>query len=132
MNLQQFKKRMTDAVITSDNKSITSMGTDQLLDLFQVRNGPFRGHLASAFASASASASTVGGAWRILPLARSSLPNGAPQTADGQGEKAGEGAAQKSDGPVSAATAMQGTELWDESQYDGEFDVDSFVASMGQ
>eukprot|EP00039_Didymoeca_costata_P015606 m.268636 g.268636 ORF g.268636 m.268636 type:complete len:1773 (+) comp16256_c0_seq17:253-5571(+) len=36
MNLQRFKQNITNTVITSDNKSISSMGTDQLLDLFEV------------------------------------------------------------------------------------------------
>jgi len=35
MSLQQFKKNVSNAVISADNKSIGSMGTDQLLDLFQ-------------------------------------------------------------------------------------------------
>lgn len=32
MSLQQFKQRMADTVISSENKSIESMGTDRLLD----------------------------------------------------------------------------------------------------
>ena len=37
MGLQRFKLNISKAVISSDNASLSSMGTDKLLDLFQVR-----------------------------------------------------------------------------------------------
>ena len=38
MSLQQNKLRMSDAIVTSDNSSLFSMGTDRLLDIFTVRS----------------------------------------------------------------------------------------------
>ena len=36
MGLQRFKESISNTVISADNASLASMGTDQLLDLFEV------------------------------------------------------------------------------------------------
>jgi TATA-binding protein-associated factor len=36
MGLQKFKQSIANTVVSSDNASLASMGTDQLLDLFEV------------------------------------------------------------------------------------------------
>lgn len=36
MGLQEFKKNIASTVISKDNASLSAMGTDQLLDLFEV------------------------------------------------------------------------------------------------
>lgn len=43
MGLQRFKLNIANSVVSQDNASLSSMGTEQLLDLFQVG---FRGVMA--------------------------------------------------------------------------------------
>ncbi len=38
MGLQMFKQNISNTVISHDNESLDKMGTDRLLDLFQVKN----------------------------------------------------------------------------------------------
>lgn len=87
MGLQKFKTHIANTVVSADNSSLASMGTDQLLDLF---------------APASADAP--------------------PPTRDSGTAMAAPGAAQ----------AVEGLdELWgEETRYEDEFSVDSFVASL--
>ncbi|VVC86555.1 unnamed protein product, partial [Leptidea sinapis] len=46
MGLQKFKLKTANTVISSDNAAMETMGTDQLLDLFQLASGPPAGGVA--------------------------------------------------------------------------------------
>ncbi|XP_022080347.1 TATA-binding protein-associated factor 172-like isoform X2 [Acanthaster planci] len=93
MGLQKFKMNIANTVITQDNSSLQSMGTDQLLDLFsldQKRPGGFEESKQEASSSFAGSK--------------------AKQT---------------------ASSVLQGlSELWDEKQYETEYNLDSFMQSL--
>ncbi|XP_059214862.1 TATA-binding protein-associated factor 172 isoform X2 [Centropristis striata] len=83
MGLQKFKMSIANTVISQDNASLQSMGTDQLLNLFSLDKG----------------------------------------------EK-GEQAASTS-GKASMKSVLDGLgELWDQQQYDTEYNLDSFMTSL--
>ncbi len=90
MGLQKFKMNIANTVVTHDNASLASMGTDQLLDLFQV-------------SAQSAGSSSVGDT-----------------------DEAGGG-----DSLMGAAARVLG-ELWDESQYESEFSLQSFMDAVSE
>ncbi|XP_020508930.1 TATA-binding protein-associated factor 172 [Labrus bergylta] len=83
MGLQKFKMSIANTVISQDNSSMQSMGTDQLLNLFTLDKGE----------KAEQSASTSG---------KSSMKS----VLDGLGE------------------------LWDQQQYDSEYNLDTFMHSL--
>ncbi|KAG5831429.1 hypothetical protein ANANG_G00303630 [Anguilla anguilla] len=83
MGLQKFKMNIANTVISQDNTSLQSMGTDQLLNLFSLDKTE-KGE-SSAAASAKASMKSV---------------------LDGLGD------------------------LWDQQQYETEYDLDSFMHSL--
>lgn len=83
MGLQKFKESLSSTVISNDNASLASMGTDQLLDLFDV--GP---------------------------------------------SDSGEEAKAEPDKPMTMEQAMAAGDLWDEEQYESEFNMDSFMAAV--
>ncbi|XP_038069588.1 TATA-binding protein-associated factor 172-like isoform X2 [Patiria miniata] len=96
MGLQKFKMNIANTVITQDNSSLQSMGTDQLLDLFSLdQNRP--GGLEESKQEASASSLSSGG---------------------GKGKQ-------------TAGSVLQGlSQLWDEKQYETEYNLDSFMQSL--
>ncbi|KAM6997549.1 TATA-binding protein-associated factor 172 [Tautogolabrus adspersus] len=83
MGLQKFKMSIANTVISQDNSSMQSMGTDQLLNLFTLDKGE----------KAEQTASTSG---------KSSMKS----VLDGLGE------------------------LWDQQQYDSEYNLDTFMHSL--
>ncbi|XP_051883424.1 TATA-binding protein-associated factor 172 isoform X1 [Pristis pectinata] len=83
MGLQKFKMSIANTIISQENASLQSMGTDQLLDLFTLDK-------------------------------------------DGQ-ENKGSGSTEKSS--VKAILENLG-ELWDQQQYDTEYNLDSFMHSL--
>ncbi|XP_067936864.1 TATA-binding protein-associated factor 172-like [Watersipora subatra] len=84
MGLQKFKLNIANTIVNQDNSSLTTMATDQLLDLF-------------------------------------SLENGKEKQASGTSPSKG------------LKSMLQGmTELWDESEYDTEYDVTNFLASLSK
>lgn len=96
MGLQQFKMNIASSVINQQNKGLTSMGTDQILDLFSTS------------------------AENDSPRVDKSLEDAAgrvdPDTGKLLEKKAG-------------VTAGLG-ELWDESEYAEEYDLDKFIKSL--
>lgn len=84
--LQKFKVQTANTVISGENSHIDTMGTDQLLDLFQHKPGA----------------------------------NG---TGDGQGSRSGTGGGVK-------AILESLPELWDQNQYDNEYDLRNFMAKL--
>ena len=95
MSLQKFKINIANTVISKDNASLGSMGTDQLLDLFHVTRRD--------------DVDTGGGG------------DGGDDD-DVVGGSGGLGGFR--------AVAKQLGDAWDQSQYDAEFDLDTFLASM--
>ncbi|KAM9365366.1 TATA-binding protein-associated factor 172 isoform 2-T2 [Pholidichthys leucotaenia] len=84
MGLQKFKMSIANTIISQENASLQSMGTDQLLNLFTLDK-------------------------------------------DGQGEKS----EQSTSGKASMKSVLEGLgELWDQQQYDTEYNLDSFMHSL--
>ncbi|ONK68755.1 uncharacterized protein A4U43_C05F15610 [Asparagus officinalis] len=91
MSLQKFKVSVANAVINSENASLKTMNTDQLLDLFTPAPN--------------------------TKLASSSNENPAEDSSIGVGGKAG--------------SIIKGLgELWDQSQYDEEYNLKEFLAKL--
>ncbi|XP_037321187.2 TATA-binding protein-associated factor 172 [Pungitius pungitius] len=84
MGLQKFKMSIANTIISQDNASLQSMGTDQLLNLFSLDKGE-KGEQQSSSTSGKSSMKSV---------------------LDGLGE------------------------LWDQQQYDTEYNLDSFMHSL--
>lgn len=102
MSLQQFKIGIANSVINSENSSLKSMNTDQLVDLFTVSSAP---------AAAAAAASTS-----------------AEADAEQHGEVASSSSKKK---PTGLAAVLAGLDkLWDEDQYKEEYNLDSFISKM--
>lgn len=92
MGLQKFKLNIANTVITQDNSSLQSMGTDQLLDLFNLdMNGP-------------------------TGLGQSTI--------EGNGGKSKHGSQS-----MNSIIANLG-DLWDESQYETEYNLEDFMQSL--
>lgn len=86
MGLQKFKMSIANTVISQENSSLQSMGTDQLLNLFTLDK-------------------------------------------DGKVEKSD--AASSSSGKTSMKSVLDGLgELWDQQQYEAEYDLDNFMLSL--
>ncbi|KAG0207805.1 TATA-binding protein-associated factor mot1 [Mortierella sp. GBA30] len=96
MGLQKFKLNIANTVINQQNSGIQSMGTDQILDLFQISGED---------------------------EADAKKKKGAEVRAEG-GEA---GADQK----MSTKNVLESLEnLWDEKQYEEEYNLDSFISSL--
>ena len=92
---------VANTVISQDNSSLHTMGTDQLLDLFVLDDG----------------GSAVGGG---------AAGDGGRQSEDKKG--AGGPGGRKDN----IRTILDGLEeLWDESQYENEYNMESFMKSLG-
>jgi TATA-binding protein-associated factor len=106
MGLQRFKLDVASAVVNSDNMSLSSMDTSQLLDLFVPPGGAAKG----AAAAAAGGATGVGATGEVV--------------AAGAGAKGG---AKKS----GLQAVLEGLgELWDEQQYEQQFDVRQFAQKL--
>ncbi|KAI0226362.1 hypothetical protein LSAT2_023051 [Lamellibrachia satsuma] len=87
MGLQKFKMNIANSVISADNASLSSMATDQLLDLFSVNEDK----MAASIAKTEASTTTR----------------------------------------QNAQTVIEGLEeLWDEKQYETEYDLGEFLSEL--
>ncbi|KAJ1798610.1 TATA-binding protein-associated factor mot1 [Coemansia sp. RSA 2399] len=101
MGLQAFKLHMANTIVNQQNSGLSSMNTDQLLDLFNVSPPPTAGGRNSSSAAAQQGASASG--------------------------KPG------SDAGASISKAIEGLEeLWDASQYEDEYNLDTFISSLQQ
>uniref|UniRef100_H3CEF8 B-TFIID TATA-box binding protein associated factor 1 n=1 Tax=Tetraodon nigroviridis TaxID=99883 RepID=H3CEF8_TETNG len=88
MGLQKFKMSIANTVISQDNASMQSMGTEQLLDLFTLDKGEKR-----------------------------ERGDGSPSTS--------------SSAKASMKSVLEGLgELWDQQQYDTEYNLDTFIHSL--
>lgn len=111
MGLQKFKMSIANTVISQDNSSLQSMGTEQLLDLFTLDK-----------------------------VRRPSQRRGGATQPDGpgfvcascQGEKRERGDRSPStSGKSSMKSVLEGLgELWDQQQYDTEYNLDNFIHSL--
>lgn len=107
MSLQQFKLRIANTVVNKDNQSFANMDTSQLLDLFNY-SGP------------------VGGASEKKNTA---IKAKTPAKKDAAGTAAVESAGGHVPGLPKAIMANL-DELWDESQYAEEYNIDSFLKTL--
>lgn len=85
--LQKFKMNIANTVISQENASLASMGTDQLLDLFELGS-------------------------------------------DGKGKGASGSQSETTQKPGMKAMLESIGELWDEGQYDSEYNLDNFMQSL--
>ncbi|KAF9923701.1 TATA-binding protein-associated factor mot1 [Linnemannia zychae] len=100
MGLQKFKLNIANTVINQQNSGIQSMGTDQILDLFQITTDD----------------DTDGKKKKKL---KGKDTNG--------GDDGGSGGDQK----MSTKNVLESLEgLWDEKQYEEEYNLDSFISSL--
>ncbi|KAK3864165.1 hypothetical protein Pcinc_030121 [Petrolisthes cinctipes] len=103
MGLQKFKMMTANTVISQENSSLLSMGTDQLLDLFTLDSG-IKGGSGSG-PEAVGSGSSAGGVGRE--------------------------AATLGLGAAGAKAVLEGLpELWDPDQYDTEYNLDAFMSTL--
>jgi TATA-binding protein-associated factor len=117
MSLQQFKLDVANAVVNSDNVSMAAMDTGQLLDLFGAPT-----QAAAAQEAAAAQQAGAGGA------AAAAAGNAAAVEA-AAAAAAGGGAAGKKKSALQSMLDGMG-ELWDDSQYAAEFDMQAFAAKL--
>ncbi|KAI1306108.1 TATA-binding protein-associated factor mot1 [Mortierella claussenii] len=96
MGLQKFKLNIASTVINQQNSGIQSMGTDQILDLFQI---------------SGAEETDVSGR-------RKGKHNGG----------ASEGSGNQKMTTKNVLESLEG--LWDEKQYEEEYNLDSFISSL--
>ncbi|XP_064635758.1 TATA-binding protein-associated factor 172-like [Lineus longissimus] len=88
MGLQKFKINIANTIISQDNSSLQSMGTDQLLDLFTLEENK--------------------------------------KGANAAGGSSKEGT--EKDGAKNVIDSLE--ELWDEKQYEDEYNLDNFISSL--
>ncbi|KAG0242090.1 TATA-binding protein-associated factor mot1 [Actinomortierella wolfii] len=99
MGLQKFKLNIANTVINQQNSGLQSMGTDQILDLFQISDD-----------GDSKKGKKVGGS----------------KAAGDAGSQSDE-----KDSKVSSKNVLESLEgLWDEKQYEEEYNIDSFISSL--
>ncbi|KAF9286646.1 TATA-binding protein-associated factor mot1 [Linnemannia elongata] len=103
MGLQKFKLNIANSVVNQQNSGMQSMGTDQILDLFQIGDEDSDGKKKKKFKGKDS--------------------GGAGGTVDDGG--AGE------DQKMSTKNVLESLEgLWDEKQYEEEYNLDSFISSL--
>jgi TATA-binding protein-associated factor len=90
MGLQKFKLNIANSVINQQNSGLQSMGTDQILDLFNIDDG-----------------------------------------SSGETEANGRNKQNDTNRPASLKAALEDLEnLWDERQYEEEYNLDQFIQSL--
>ncbi|KNC54357.1 TATA-binding protein-associated factor 172 [Thecamonas trahens ATCC 50062] len=102
MGLQQFKLNVANTVVSSENSSMLTMSTDRLIDLFELGDDAESGAAAGSAAPESAAAAAA---------AESAAGS------SGQGGKLG-------------AILNSLGELWDDGEYQDQFDLGAFLESM--
>jgi TATA-binding protein-associated factor len=101
MGLQKFKLNIANSVVNQQNSGLKSMDTDQILDLFNVED-----------ANGKKKKKTIG------PPASSSMDTG-------------EETAVATAGMGNAKAVLEDLEsLWDEKDYEEEYNIDSFISSL--
>jgi TATA-binding protein-associated factor len=113
MSLQQFKLDVANAVVNSDNVSMAAMDTGQLLDLF---GAP------TAVAEAAAKQEQQQAAMAAAAAAGDAAAAEAAAAAAGAGKK-----------KSALQSMLDGMgELWDDAQYQAEFDMKSFAEKLAK
>ena len=107
--MQQFKLGIANAVVNADNASLRTMDTDRLLDLFNVSQDTPAARLKQSAAAAAAA---------------DAMESDAAATAGAAAQD--EGARKRKRGGVLADLQ----EMWDQSQYDEEYNMDAFLSSL--
>uniref|UniRef100_A0A182P5N4 TATA-binding protein-associated factor 172 n=1 Tax=Anopheles epiroticus TaxID=199890 RepID=A0A182P5N4_9DIPT len=116
MGLQKFKLLTANTVVSDENASMDTMGTDQLLDLFTLADDSGKQRAAAAAASTERRGSL-----------RSASSNAGAVTATTADLEA--------NGNSGATTAIKTVlenlpELWDDSQYHEEYDLSQFLEGL--
>lgn len=93
MSLQRFKLGIANSVVNIENSSLSSMGTEQIMNMFDKETTPAT---TTTTGAANKGASTAGGA----------VGGTYQKLLDNIGE------------------------IWDESQYENEFNLDNFIKSL--
>jgi TATA-binding protein-associated factor len=115
MSLQQFKLDVANAVVNADNVSMAAMDTGQLLDLFGAPPTIAAAQQQQAGTDASAAAPAAAAAAAASPVAG----------ADGSGSGSRK--------PSALQSMLDGMgDLWDDSQYEAEFDTKAFAAKLAR
>lgn len=101
--MQKFKLNIANTIINQQNSGIQSMGTDQILDLFQISGED------------------------ELDTKKRKKGKGVSDAGANGGGEGGSGADQK----MSTKNVLESLEnLWDEKQYEEEYNLDSFIAGL--
>ena len=108
MSLQAFKLHVATSVVNQQNASLSTMNTEQLLDLFELSPSTAQPNTKGTAGAANPAAIDAFGA----PVAGSKR-----RAADGNG------------GGLRGVLDGVG-ELWDEGQYDEQFSLDKFLADI--
>eukprot|EP01126_Amoeba_proteus_P004436 TRINITY_DN11483_c0_g2_i1.p1 TRINITY_DN11483_c0_g2~~TRINITY_DN11483_c0_g2_i1.p1 ORF type:complete len:362 (-),score=90.21 TRINITY_DN11483_c0_g2_i1:87-1172(-) len=111
MGLQKFKLQTANSIINAENQSFTSMDTSTLLELFD---------LSPATATKSTTISSTGGGGAGGSTGLDELGN----------VIVGKGSTVAGAPPAAKAILDSLGELWEDSQYTEEFDLDNFVKGL--
>ncbi|KFB40634.1 hypothetical protein ZHAS_00008156 [Anopheles sinensis] len=128
MGLQKFKLLTANTVVSDDNASMDTMGTDQLLDLFTLADdtgklGVGDQQSATAGVTTTARRGRSGGLQRSNSLTASSAASSA-STIEANGNGGGGGG-------VAIKTVLESLpELWDDNQYHEEYDLSQFLEGL--
>ena len=105
--LSSLKLHVASSVVNQQNATLATMNTEELLDLFQISP------TAQAATGASGGAAT------------------GRDDAVGMAEAAAAAASGKRSGGAGLQTVLEGVgELWGQQQYDEQFDLDGFLATL--
>lgn len=117
MGLQKFKLLTANTVVSDENASMDTMGTDQLLDLFT---------LADDSGKQQRTGGGGGGATTAVSDRRGSLRSAAAAS-----NAAAQLEANGSNGGAAIKTVLENLpELWDDSQYHEEYDLSQFLEGL--
>ncbi|EAA01172.6 TATA-binding protein-associated factor 172 [Anopheles arabiensis] len=115
MGLQKFKLLTANTVVSDENASMDTMGTDQLLDLFTLADDSGKQQRAGG-----------GGATTAVSDRRGSLRSAAAAS-----NAAAQLEANGSNGGAAIKTVLENLpELWDDSQYHEEYDLSQFLEGL--
>ncbi|KAK7208345.1 hypothetical protein BZA70DRAFT_273502 [Myxozyma melibiosi] len=104
MGLQRFKMNIANTIVNQQNSGLSTMDTDQILDLFDVGDG-----------------GGSNGAAAVDAAGKSGPGTGEEDVVDEQGQIIRKG----------DRSAVHGlSELWDEREYEEEYNLDSFIQSL--
>uniref|UniRef100_A0A8W7P0R9 TATA-binding protein-associated factor 172 n=1 Tax=Anopheles coluzzii TaxID=1518534 RepID=A0A8W7P0R9_ANOCL len=117
MGLQKFKLLTANTVVSDENASMDTMGTDQLLDLFTLADDSGKQQRAGGGG---------GGATTAVSDRRGSLRSAAAAS-----NAAAQLEANGSNGGAAIKTVLENLpELWDDSQYHEEYDLSQFLEGL--